>query len=89
MATKIEIELTDTQNKALEHIAYSVQDYLDNAAHSRARRATVDIIDKLVKHCNKNSIQLATGESAQVDQAYTLKVVETAKKRTDDAASQM
>ena len=50
---------------------------------------TVDIIDKLVKHCNKNSIQLATGESAQVDQAYTLKVVETAKKRTDDAASKM
>lgn len=74
----ITITLTDTQNKALEYAAVSVQDWADNALTNRARIAKDEIIEKLVAHCNANDIDIATGEDAQVTQAYTLGVVDTA-----------
>ena len=73
----ITITLTDTQNKALEYAAVSVQDWADNALMNRARIAKDEIIEKLIKHCNANGITIATGEDAQVTQAYTLGVVDT------------
>ena len=80
----ITVKLTDTQNKCLEYAAASVQDWADNALHNRARIAQEEIIAKLVEHCNANSIAIATGTDAQITQAYTLKVVDTAKNVTDN-----
>ena len=74
----ITITLTHTENKALEYAAVSVQDWADNALTNRSRIAKDEIIEKLVKHCNANGITIATGEDAQVTQAYTLGVVDTA-----------
>tara|TARA_R100000406_G_C3052860_1_gene109233 strand:- start:149 stop:424 length:276 start_codon:yes stop_codon:yes gene_type:complete len=74
----ITITLTDTENKAMEYAAVSVQDWADNALTNRARIAKDEIIEKLVAHCNANGIAIATGEDAQVTQAYTLGVVDTA-----------
>tara|TARA_Y100000114_G_C11499268_1_gene203617 strand:- start:90 stop:359 length:270 start_codon:yes stop_codon:yes gene_type:complete len=82
MAT-IKVTLTDTQVKCLEYASYSVQDWCNNAIHNRARVAQEEIIAKLVEHCNSKSIALAVGTDAQVNQAYELKVVDTAKKITD------
>tara|TARA_B100000287_G_scaffold373923_1_gene373401 strand:+ start:160 stop:429 length:270 start_codon:yes stop_codon:yes gene_type:complete len=80
----ITVKLTDTQTKCLEYASYSVQDWCDNAIHNRARLAQEEIIAKLVAHCNENSIALAVGTDAQVTQAYTLKVVDTAKNIQDN-----
>lgn len=80
---EIKVTVTDTQVKCLEYVAYSVQDWCDNAIHNRARIAQEEIIAKLVAHCNANSITIATGVDAQVTQAYTLKIVDTAKNITD------
>jgi hypothetical protein len=74
------ITVTDTQKKSLEYISPDVDEWITNAATNRARQAKDEIIDKLVKHCNSNSITIATGEAAQVDQAYSLKVVTKAVK---------
>ena len=74
----ITVSLTDTENKALEYAAVSVQDWADNALTNRARIAKDEIIAKLVAHCNANDIALAVGEDAQVTQAYDLGVVDTA-----------
>ena len=74
------ITVTDTQKKSLEYISPDVDEWITNAATNRARQAKEEIIDKLVKHCNSNSITIATGEAAQVDQAYSLKVVTKAVK---------
>lgn len=74
----ITVSLTDTENKALEYAAVSVQDWIDNAATNRARIAKDEIIEKLVAHCNANSVALTVGEDAQVTQAYELGVVDTA-----------
>ena len=79
----ITVILTDTQTKSLEYVAYSVQDWCDNAIHNRARIAQEDIIDKLVAHCNDNGITIATGVDAQVTQAYSLGVVDTVKNISD------
>ena len=76
---EIKVTVTDTQVKCLEYIAYSVQDWCDNAIHERARIAQEEIIAKLVAHCNEKGIAIATGVDAQIAQAYTLKVVDTAK----------
>ena len=39
------ITLTDVENKAMEHIALSVQDWVDNALKNRARIAIDEIYD--------------------------------------------
>tara|TARA_B100000470_G_C19410563_1_gene224053 strand:- start:78 stop:311 length:234 start_codon:yes stop_codon:yes gene_type:complete len=70
------ITLTDTEKKSMEYIAVDVDAWITNAATNRARIAKEEIIDKLVTHCNANSIALAVGEDAQVTQAYDLNVVE-------------
>lgn len=80
---EIKVTITDTQTKCLEYAAYSVQDWCDNAIHNRATVAQEEIIAKLVAHCNANNIAIATGVDAQITQAYTLKVVDTAKNITD------
>jgi len=80
---EIKVTVSDTQVKCLEYAAYSVQDWCDNAIHNRARIAQDEIIAKLVEHCNANDIAIATGVDAQITQAYTLKVVDTAKNMTD------
>ena len=81
---EIKITVTDTQVKCLEYVAYSVQDWCDNAIHNRANKAQEDIIAKLVAHCNANEISIASGIDAQITQAYTLKVVDTLKSVTDN-----
>lgn len=81
---EIKVTVSDTQIKCLENIAYSVQDWCDNAIHERARVAQEEIIAKLVTHCNEKSISISTGVDAQVAQAYSLGVVKTAKQRADE-----
>lgn len=70
------ITLTTTEVKAMDTITNDVKEWISNAAHNRARLAKIDIINILVEHCNANDIPLATGETAQVQQAYDLKLVE-------------
>ena len=69
------ITLSDTEKKCIEYIAIDVDEWITNAATNRARVAKLEIINKLVTQCNANSIAIATGEDAQVTQAYTLGIV--------------
>jgi hypothetical protein len=73
----ITVSLTDTENKSLTYAAASVQDWADNALKNRARIAKNEIISLLVTHCNANGVSIATGEDAQVTQAFELGVVKT------------
>ena len=70
------ITLTDTEVKSLKTVMVDIDAWVTNAATNRARIAKKDIIAKLVEHCNANNIAIATGEDAQVTQAYTLNIVE-------------
>ena len=72
------ITLTDTQVKCLESVMVDLDEWITNAATSRADVAQADIISRLVAHCNKNEITIATGIDAQITQAYDLGVVSKA-----------
>ena len=82
----ITVTLTNTENKCMEYAAVSVQDWADNAITNRARIAKDEIIALLVAHCNANGVTIATGEDAQITQAYELGVVKTAAARSAEAA---
>ena len=81
------ITLTDTEKISMEYVALYVVEWITNAAVNRARKAKDEIIAKLVAHCNANSITIATGEDAQVTQAYTLGVVKSAADVEAEASS--
>jgi len=81
----ITISLTDTENKAMEYVAASVQDWADNAVTNRARIAVDEICGLLMTHCNENEIAMAVGKDAQVTQAFELEVVKTAAARNAEA----
>jgi len=83
----ITVSLTDTENKCLEYATADVQDWADNALANRARIAKDEIISALVAHCNANDIAIATGEDAQVTQAYDLEVVKTAAAKNAEVSS--
>ena len=83
----ITVSLTDTENKCMEYAAVSVQDWADNALTNRARIAKEEIIALLVAHCNANGIAIATGEDAQITQAYELEVVKTAAVRAAEEST--
>ena len=79
----ITVSLTDTELKCLEYAANTPQDWADNALTNRARIAKDEIIAALVTHCNANGVTIATGEDAQVTQAFDLKVVKKASEIED------
>ena len=81
----ITISITDTEKKALEYAMLDITDWTDNAVTNRARIAKDEIISKLVAHCNANNIPIATGEDAQVTQAYDLGVVKTVVQQNADS----
>ena len=78
---EIKVTVTDTQNKCLEYAAVSVQDWCENAIHSRALAAQDEIITLLVQHCNTNDIAIEKGIDAQITQAFSLGVVKTGSER--------
>ena len=82
---EIKVTLTDTELKCLEYAAASPQDWADNALTNRARIAKDEIIALLVAHCNAKGITIATGEDAQVTQAFDLEIVKTAAARNAEA----
>jgi len=75
---EIKVTVTDTQMKCLSYMAFSVQDWCENAIHSRAKVGQDEIIAALVAHCNEKGIEIATGVDKQIAQAFDLKVVTTA-----------
>ena len=86
--TKYTIELTDTEDKAMSYAALSIQDWADNFLKVRSRKAIKEILDRNMAHCNANGITIATGEDAQVTQAFELKVVKTAKEVNEESAKE-
>ena len=82
---KYEIELTDTEDKAMSYSAFSNSEWIKHAVKDKARKCKERIIAANVAHCNANGITIATGEDAQVTQAFDLKVVKTAKERHEES----
>ena len=89
MAKTITIEITDAEYRCLEYAAADPSDFMDNAATVRAQVAKDEILSLLMAHCNEKNIALATGEAAQIEQAYSLKVIKTGKERNEEAEAEL
>jgi len=81
---KYTIELTDTEDKAMSFVALSTQEWAENFLKVRSKKAVKEIIALNMEHCNAKGITIATGEDKQVEQAFKLKVVKTAKERNEE-----
>ena len=81
---KYEIELTDTEDKAMTYVVDGTLGWISHAAKNRARKAKDEIVALNLAYCNANGVTIATGEDAQVTQAFDLKVVKTAKEREEE-----
>lgn len=83
----ITVTITDNEKKSLDYVCVGISTFTDNWLKNRARKAKEEIIALNTTHCNANSIAIAVGESAQIDQAYSLGVIKTALQRDIDAAA--
>ena len=72
----------------MEYVAADVDEWITNAAVHRANSGIKEIVALNTAHCNANGIAIAVGEAAQVDQAYSLKVVKTGAQRNIDAEAE-
>ncbi len=81
------ITLTDTEVKGLEYVALDPNEWITNAARSRASVAVAEIISINTAYCNANSIGIEVGEAAQVAQAYKLGIVKTVVDKNKESES--
>ena len=82
------ITLTEAETKAMEYVAADVQEWIDNAAHNRARIAIDEICDLYVKYkLDSNEAITATNKPDMVLAAYTEGLVKTATERNQEATT--
>ena len=84
----ITVTLTDTENKAMEYAAASVQDWIDNAATNRARIAIDEIVKIYTDRALDEGVQIPTTKDAIVTDAFDRGWVKTAAQRNADAAAE-
>lgn len=73
------ITLTEAENKAMQHIAADVSDWIDNVVHNRARIAVDEICDMYVKHKLENNEPITvTNKPDMVLAAYEEGLIKTA-----------
>ena len=79
------ITITDLEKKCLDTMTSDVGSWITGITTNRALVAAKEISKLDVRHCNTNSIGIATGRDAQVLQAFSLGVVKTAAQRNAEA----
>ena len=78
------VTLNESDTQCFEYREIDTQGFVDNLIKEEVRLARIDILKKLIQHCNENSIALAVGEDAQTNQAFSLGIVKTAKQREEE-----
>lgn len=82
------ITLTEAEDLALQYVAASPQEWIDNAATNRARIAINEICDLYVKHkLDNNQPITVTNKPDMVIAAYQEGLVKTAAQRNEEAAN--
>ena len=68
--TTYTINYTEAEEKAMSYIAFSVDDWIQNAAHERARVAIEEIVKITVEKCLENNIQIPGSKDEMVLLAF-------------------
>ena len=81
------VTITEAENKAMEHIAYSVQEWIDNVVKNRARIAKEEIYNNEIKRMNADSSIVSI--PADQDQVVLDANIKTAKQLTDETSKKI
>jgi len=81
---KYQITLTEAEEKAMEYVSVSVQEWIDNAVKSRAKAGIDEIVKLFVDHALNNNIPIPTSKDEIVLKAYELAIVKTAQQSNDE-----
>lgn len=81
------INYTETEDMAMQYAALSVDDWIQNAAHERARIAIDEIVQIGVQKCLENNIQIPSSKDDIVDLAFERGWVKTAAQRNTESFS--
>lgn len=86
---EITVSITASQQKGLEYAARSVQSWAEDVIRQRAGKAENEIIDKTVKHCLDNNIQIPATRDAIITYAFENDIVKTAQQVWDEQEAEM
>ena len=82
------ITLTEAEDLALQYVAADPQDWIDNAAHNRARIAIDEICKIYTEYkLNNNEPITVVGKDAMVLAAFEEGLVKTGAQRNEEAAA--
>lgn len=79
------ITLTDAEDKALSYVAFSQQDWIDNAVHERCRIAIDEVVQLTVNKCLETGTQIPGSKDAMVELAFAQGWIKSAAQRQADA----
>lgn len=82
---QITIEITDTEYKAMQYAALSVQEWVDNALTNRARITIDEIVQLTVQKCLETSTQIPETKEEIVSLAFEKEWVKTVEQRNAEA----
>ena len=83
--TTYTIEYTETENKAMEYAAADVNDWIQNAAHERARIAIDEIVALAVQKFLEAGQSIPGSKDEIVAAAFANGWVKTAQQRNEEA----
>ena len=81
------VTYTETEDKAMQYAAASVDDWIQNAAHERARIAIDEIVKLAVEKFLENGQSIPGSREEIVAAAFTNGWVKTAAQRNEEANS--
>jgi hypothetical protein len=80
------VTLTEAENKAMEYVAASPQEWIDNAIHNRARKGIDEICTLYTNYkLENNEPIIAVGKDAMVLAAFEEGVVKSGAERAIEA----
>lgn len=83
--TTYTIELTEAENKALSYVAFSQNDWIQNAVHERCKWAIDDVVKICVEQCLANNVQIPGSKDEMVELAFANGWVKSAADRQAEA----
>lgn len=84
--TTYTINYTETEDMAMQYAALSVDDWIQNAAHERARIAIDEIVQLTVQKCLENNIQIPSSKEEIVALAFEEGWAKTAAQRNAESS---
>ena len=82
--TTYTINYSEAENLAMSYIALSVDDWVQNACHERARIAIEEIVQITVQKCLENNVQIPGSKDEMVVLAFNQGWVEAAEDRNNE-----